>query len=201
MEEAFAQARTEGTTEHYVDKNFVILDGPKQKYHNDIGVIYVANPEEYRYRRVGMGTVQGYRYDPNGQPVKDLAELTGPELGFISRKDLIAMGEQIFAIEGCWYCHTDQSRTLISDCVLNGGAAYAAPPSSGNEYIFQKITFPGTRRIGPDLARVGVKRPSRDWHKGTFGNPEPHLLVASCHPLDTSLMMIQGTDNNSNRNS
>ncbi len=28
---------------HYVDKNFVILDGPKQKYHNDIGVIYVAN--------------------------------------------------------------------------------------------------------------------------------------------------------------
>ncbi len=94
-----------------------------------------------------MGTVQGYRYDPNGQPVKDLAELTGPELGFISRKDLIAMGEQIFAIEGCWYCHTDQSRTLISDCVLNGGAAYAAPPSSGNDISSKKITFPGTRRI------------------------------------------------------
>ena len=81
------------------------------------------------------------------------------------------MGEHIFAIEGCWYCHTDQSRTLIQDSVLNGGASFAAPPSSGNEYIYQKITFPGTRRIGPDLSRVGVKRPSRDWHKGHFWQP------------------------------
>ncbi len=169
--EAFAHSQTDGTTEDYVDKHFKIIDGPTQDYHKDPGVTYVLNPEAYRFRRFGIGHTMGYRYDPNGEYVKDLAQLTGKDLGFISRKELIAMGEHIFAIEGCWYCHTDQSRTLIQDSVLNGSAAFAAPPSSGNEYIYQKITFPGTRRIGPDLARVGVKRPSRDWHKGHFWQP------------------------------
>ena len=93
-------------------------------------------------------------------------------MGFYSRKELIYLGEHIYAIEGCWYCHTDQTRTLIQDVVLNGSDSYPAPPSSANEYIYQKITFAGTRRIGPDISRVGVKRPSRDWHKSHFWAPK-----------------------------
>jgi len=60
----------------------------------------------------------------------------------------------------------------VQDVVLNGSDSYPAPPSSANEYIYQKITFPGTRRIGPDISRTGVKRPSRDWHKGHFWSPQ-----------------------------
>jgi cytochrome c oxidase cbb3-type subunit 2 len=60
--------------------------------------------------------------------------------------------------------------------VLNGSAEYPAPPSSANEYIYQKITFPGTKRNGPDLSRVGVKRPGRDWHKGHFWSPKTASL-------------------------
>jgi cytochrome c oxidase cbb3-type subunit II len=60
----------------------------------------------------------------------------------------------------------------VQDLVLNGSADYPAPPSSASEYIYQEITFPGTRRIGPDLSRVAVKRPSRDWHKGHFWAPK-----------------------------
>jgi cytochrome c oxidase cbb3-type subunit 2 len=172
VKEAFSLSRVEGVLDDYVDSHFVLLDEPSYPYQKDPGVIYVDSPAEYRIKRYSLGgSTKGFRYDPTGEAVKDLAELTSSELGFISRKDLIAMGENIFAYEGCWYCHTDQSRTLIQDSVLNGTESFAAPPSSSNEYVYQKVVFAGTRRIGPDLARVGIKRPSRDWHKSHFWQP------------------------------
>lgn len=172
-EEAFALAPAEGLLENWVDTNFIILDDTvKQPFHKDPGVIYVNNPIEYRISRYAFGNETGWRYDPNGERINHLSELKNHELGFRSREELIKLGEHIYAIEGCWYCHTDQTRTLVQDVVLNGSDSYPAPPSSANEYIYQKITFPGTRRIGPDLSRTGVKRPSRDWHKGHFWSPK-----------------------------
>lgn len=171
--EAFVVAPSEGILENWVDENYVILDETiQQRYHQDPGVVYILNPVEYRFSRFTRGGQEGWRFDPNGESVKNLQQLKSHVLGFRSRAEMIALGEHLYAIEGCWYCHTDQTRTLIQDVVLNGSASYPAPPSSANEYIYQKITFPGTRRIGPDLSRVGVKRPSRDWHKGHFWSPK-----------------------------
>jgi cytochrome c oxidase cbb3-type subunit 2 len=171
--EAFTLARTDGIFENWVDKDYLILDEePKQGYHKDPGVIYVNNPQEYAVSPYRIGDEEGWRYDPNGERIPNLEYLSQKSLGFSSRKELIELGEHIFAIEGCWYCHTDQTRTLVQDVVLNGSDSYPAPPSSANEYIYQKVTFPGTRRIGPDLSRVGVKRPSRDWHKAHFWSPK-----------------------------
>lgn len=171
--EAFASAPSEGILENWVDSDFTILDEkPRHPYHRDSGVIYVFNPQEYRVRFSSYAGQPEWRYDPNGQPIKNLEELTAEPLAFKSRKQLIADGEHIYAIEGCWYCHTDQTRTLVQDLVLNGSDSYPAPPSSANEYIYQKITFPGTRRIGPDMSRVGIKRPSRDWHMSHFWSPK-----------------------------
>jgi cytochrome c oxidase cbb3-type subunit 2 len=121
---------------------------------------------------VGKGESKRWRYDPIGRPIQNLDELKSPAMNFYSRQKLIEFGEHLYAIEGCWYCHTDQTRTLIQDTVLNGSDSYPAPPSSANEYIYQKITFAGTRRIGPDISRVGVKKPSRDWHKAHFWAPK-----------------------------
>lgn len=172
-DEAFSVAPKDSMFENWVDKNFVILDDKHhQQYHSDPGVIFISNPVEYRVSEFTFGDAKGFRYDPAGKPISDLNQLQGLDLGFRSRKDLIEIGEHIYAIEGCWYCHTDQTRTLIQDVVLNGSDSYPAPPSSANEYIYQKITFPGTKRNGPDISRVGVKRPSRDWHKGHFWAPK-----------------------------
>jgi cytochrome c oxidase cbb3-type subunit 2 len=171
--EAFSLAETDGIFERWVDKDYEILDEKvHQDYHNNAGLIYVKNPVEYRISPYQIGAVKGWRYDPNGQKINSLEELTSPRLGFMSRKELIKLGEHIYAIEGCWYCHTDQSRTLIQDSVLNGSMVYPAPPSSANEYIYNEITFPGTRRIGPDISRVGIKRPSRNWHEAHFWSPK-----------------------------
>lgn len=173
VKEAFSFDTSGGILQDWVDENFRIIDeSVKHSYHQDYGVMYVQNPREFRITRNRYGDHERWRYDPSGRPVKDLEELKSPLLGFHSRKDLIETGEKIYAIEGCWYCHTDQTRTLIEDVVLNGSASYPAPPSSANEFIYQKITFPGTRRIGPDISRVGVKRPSRDWHKSHFWAPK-----------------------------
>lgn len=171
LEEAFALVTTEGVLESWVDKEYKILD-PKQPYHQDNGVIFVKNPEEYRVTTYTFGEEHRWRFDPKGERVQDLGQLKSYPFGFQSRAELIKEGEHIYAIEGCWNCHTDQTRTLVQDLVLNGSDSYPAPPSSASEYVFQEITFPGTRRIGPDMSRVGVKRPSRDWHKGHFWSPK-----------------------------
>lgn len=147
-------------------------DGIIQDWSDSHELIYISNPVEFRVLPYIENGRKKWMPDPAGESIKTLEELKSPPYSFTSRKELIAQGEHIFAIEGCWYCHTDQTRTLIQDVVLNGSDSYPAPPSSPNEYIYQEITFPGTKRNGPDISRVGIKRPSRDWHKAHFWSPK-----------------------------
>lgn len=183
-EEAFAIGSSDTHMENWVDKDYTILD-PKLPWHTQEGVIFYHNPIEYLVKELPNGE---WQYDPNGRAIAHREELKSKQFGFLSRQELIQKGEEIYAIEGCWYCHTDQTRTLVQDLVLNGSAAYPAPPSSANEYIYQKITFPGTKRNGPDLSRVGVKRPSRDWHKAHFWSPKSQsagsIMPAFAHFFD-----------------
>jgi len=171
--EGFSLGSSEGALENWVDENYTILDStPRSEYHKNPGVIYVSNPLEYRTSPYKAGQETGWHYNPRGEPIANLEQLKNHELGFRSRKELIYNGEQLYATEGCWYCHSDQTRTLVQDVVLNGSEDYPAPPSAPNEYIYQEITFPATRRIGPDVSRVGIKRPNRDWHKSHFWSPK-----------------------------
>jgi cytochrome c oxidase cbb3-type subunit 2 len=189
-QEAFAVAPVDTVLENWVDKeNFEILNKPSvEPYPTSEGVIYIQNPREYRLRQVRFGDSLTWQYHPDGNPIKTLDALKSHPLIFKSRQELIQEGEHRFAAEGCWYCHTDQTRTLVQDTVLNGSAAYPAPPSSANEYIYQHITFPGTKRNGPDLSRVGIKRPGRDWHRGHFWAPktasEGSIMPAFRHFFD-----------------
>jgi cytochrome c oxidase cbb3-type subunit II len=168
--EAFAVTETDGVVEHWIENDFKIL-GKLPPYSTQKGVVFIKNPKEYRVSEINYLGSSFWLYDENGEPVKDIQELKSDKLRFLSRQSLIEMGEDIYRIEGCWYCHTDQTRTLVQDTVLNGSAEFPAPPSSANEYVFQRVTFPGTRRIGPDLSRVGIKRPNRDWHLSHFWSP------------------------------
>lgn len=171
-DEVFAAATTDSILEDWVDHDYTVVDRAPVNSHPEAGVIYVRNPQEYRITRYTYAGQEQWRYDPDGEPISSLQELKGHALGFMSRKDLIHLGEQIYASEGCWYCHSDQTRTLVQDVVLNGSDSYPAPPSSANEYIYQKISFLSTRRIGPDISRVGIKRQSRDWHRAHFWSPQ-----------------------------
>ncbi|MEH2627953.1 cytochrome c oxidase cbb3-type subunit I/II [Bradyrhizobium sp. AZCC 1719] len=74
------------------------------------------------------------------------------------------LGRQVYLREGCWYCHSQYVRPVTGETRRWG------PVSEAGEYTFDVPHLWGTRRIGPDLTRVGLKF-SDEWHLAHFWNP------------------------------
>lgn len=66
-------------------------------------------------------------------------------------------GRDIYVAEGCYNCHSQMIRTLVPDVMRYGD--YSRLGESIYDHPYQW----GSRRIGPDLARVGGKY-SDSWH-------------------------------------
>ncbi|HUV69512.1 MAG TPA: cbb3-type cytochrome c oxidase subunit I [Terracidiphilus sp.] len=73
-------------------------------------------------------------------------------------------GQQIYARNGCAYCHTQQVRFTPADEWRFG------PPTQAWETQDEFPQMWGTRRIGPDLAHESSKR-TRDWQLVHLYNP------------------------------
>jgi len=95
-------------------------------------------------------------------------------------------GRDIYVREGCYLCHSQQIRALRDEVERYGHFSLAA--ESMYDHPFQW----GSKRIGPDLARVGGKY-SSDWHYAHLKNaqsvvPEslmPHYAFLAETPLNT----------------
>lgn len=98
--------------------------------------------------------------DPANGPVGKLRQLTEQELA----------GRAIYVREGCWYCHTQQVRTILADTKRYGWRGQDAPISTPDEFVYDSPHLFGTKRTGPDLARVGGKY-NEQWHRAHFRNP------------------------------
>jgi len=95
---------------------------------------------------------------------------------------LEAKGKKIYEREGCMYCHTQQVRNLLEETERYGmgeeetfkrfgiRALIQAPPSQPGEYVYDQPHLLGTRRVGPDLARVGGKY-DNTWHLNHLRDP------------------------------
>ena len=79
-------------------------------------------------------------------------------------------GRAVFIREGCWYCHSQYVRAVTGEDRRWG------PVSEAGEYAFDLPHLLSTRRIGPDLARVGLKY-GDDWHHAHLW--DPRLVVPS----------------------
>ncbi len=66
-------------------------------------------------------------------------------------------GRDIYVAEGCYNCHSQMIRTLVPDVMRYGDY------SRLGESIYDRPYQWGSRRAGPDLARVGGKYPD-SWH-------------------------------------
>jgi cytochrome c oxidase cbb3-type subunit 2 len=96
-------------------------------------------------------------------------------------------GRDIYVREGCYLCHSQMIRALRDEVERYGHYSIAA--ESMYDHPFQW----GSKRIGPDLARVGGKY-SSEWHYAHLINaqsvvPEslmPHYAFLAETPLDTS---------------
>src|SRR5881628_1485579 len=74
------------------------------------------------------------------------------------------LGRAVYIREGCWYCHSQYVRPVAGEELRWG------PVSEAGEYAFDLPHLLSTRRIGPDLSRVGLKY-SDDWHYSHHWNP------------------------------
>lgn len=96
--------------------------------------------------------------------------------------ELELQGRQVYIQDGCVNCHTQQVRNLLEETQRYGmgeeetfkrfgvRTLIQAPPSQPGEYVFDKPHLLGTRRTGPDLARVGGKY-DNTWHINHLRDP------------------------------
>ncbi|MBT3529577.1 MAG: c-type cytochrome [Gammaproteobacteria bacterium] len=73
-------------------------------------------------------------------------------------------GREIYAREGCSYCHTQQVRYTEPDMERFGAPTLAWEGRQDFPHML------GTRRIGPDLAKAGNTRPAQ-WHLAHLFSP------------------------------
>lgn len=77
-------------------------------------------------------------------------------------------GRDIYVAEGCYTCHSQMIRPFRSETVRYGD--YSKP----GEFVYDRPFQFGSRRIGPDLHRIGVKMPGiggAAWHYRHMLNP------------------------------
>jgi cytochrome c oxidase cbb3-type subunit 2 len=73
-----------------------------------------------------------------------------------------ALGRAEYVSLGCVYCHTQQVRPPNYGADLDRGWGFRR--TVPRDYLFDKPHLLGTMRTGPDLANIGARQPSRDWH-------------------------------------
>ena len=89
---------------------------------------------------------------------------TEPSPGIEPYTALRLAGRDVYQREGCVGCHSQQIRTLRSEVERYG------PYSLAGESVYDHPFLWGSKRTGPDLARVGA-RYSDDWHRIHLRNP------------------------------
>ncbi|MCE9518933.1 MAG: cytochrome-c oxidase, cbb3-type subunit I [Verrucomicrobia bacterium] len=94
-------------------------------------------------------------------------------------------GRDIYVSEGCYNCHSQMIRTLVPDVLRYGD--YSRLGESIYDHPFQW----GSKRTGPDLARISGKYPNA-WHYNHMRNPRD--LNADSNMPSYSWMLTRKAD-------
>jgi cytochrome c oxidase cbb3-type subunit 2 len=91
-------------------------------------------------------------------------QTTQPVEGIKPYEPLRLVGRDVYIREGCYNCHSQMVRPFRAETLRYGH--YSVAGESVYDHPFQW----GSKRTGPDLARVG-QRYSDEWHRVHFNNP------------------------------
>lgn len=97
-------------------------------------------------------------------PLFFLKETTQPVEGLKPYTALQLEGRDIYVREGCYVCHSQMIRPFRAETERYGHYSVAG------EFVYDHPFQWGSKRTGPDLARVGG-RYSDDWHRVHLNNP------------------------------
>jgi cytochrome c oxidase cbb3-type subunit 2 len=89
---------------------------------------------------------------------------TEPVAGLKPYTALQQAGRDVYVREGCYNCHSQMVRPLRAETERYGHYSVAG------EFVYDHPFQWGSKRTGPDLARVGG-RYSDEWHRIHFNNP------------------------------
>ena len=128
-------------------------------------------------------TAPGELEDNSAKPLTSTAGI--PPENLTGYTPLQEHGRLVYQREGCLYCHSQQIRPLNGEMRRYSIGTSLAVPANEQEYIWDQPHFLGTRRIGPDLSRVGGKY-SDDWHYSHFFYPR-QMVPGSVMPAFTWL--------------
>jgi len=97
-------------------------------------------------------------------PLYFTSEMTTPAPGVKPYTALQLEGRDIYIREGCYNCHSQMVRPLRAETERYGHYSLAGEAVYDHPFQF------GSKRTGPDLARVGG-RYSDEWHRVHLSNP------------------------------
>jgi cytochrome c oxidase cbb3-type subunit 2 len=103
------------------------------------------------------------------------SEVTQPAPGVKPYAALQLEGRDIYIREGCYNCHSQMIRPLRAETERYGH--YSLAGESAYDHPFQF----GSKRTGPDLARVGA-RYSDEWHRAHLANPRDVVPESNMPP-------------------
>lgn len=98
-------------------------------------------------------------------PLMAASSTTQPLEGVQPYPALQLAGRDIYVREGCYGCHSQQIRPFRSETERYG------PYSVAGEFVYDRPFQFGSKRTGPDLARVGG-RYSDEWHRIHMVSPQ-----------------------------
>lgn len=86
-------------------------------------------------------------------------------------------GRQIYAANGCVYCHSQQVRDnyAATDIERKWGERRSAP----RDYLFERPVVLGKMRLGPDLSNIGKRTPVEEEGAPPAASPAPAAPPAS----------------------
>ncbi|HEU0153060.1 MAG TPA: cytochrome-c oxidase, cbb3-type subunit II [Arenimonas sp.] len=105
-------------------------------------------------------------------PLMYQAETVKPLPGVKPYPPLELAGRDIYVREGCYNCHSQMVRTLRHETERYGHYSLAG------ESVYDRPFQWGSKRTGPDLARIGG-RYSDDWHRVHLTNPRDVVPVSN----------------------
>lgn len=79
-------------------------------------------------------------------------------------------GRKVYIDQGCIYCHSQQVRMKGYGADIRRG--WGTRRSVPRDYLYDRPHQLGTMRTGPDLANIGVRQPSKDWHALHLYDPQ-----------------------------
>ena len=97
-------------------------------------------------------------------PLMFQSQTTEPAPGVKPYTALQLAGRDLYIREGCYNCHSQMIRPFADEVLRYG------PPSVAGESVYDRPFQWGSKRTGPDLARVGG-RYSDEWHRIHLNNP------------------------------